>query len=164
MPARHQILNRIGLLGLGEVAAIMIDASIDASTDAIVKEQDESQALELKEQFERQQLEVRAKRENIPIVYVPKEHYRQLAPAMIHEQEEKYHCILIPAEEHEIQRMKEDAVPYIMPLKLPDIKVLQPAVYDAPHVKGGRYHEPPRDLKKKKKAKRRLQKQSRRRR
>ncbi len=47
---------------------------------------------------------------------------------------------------------------------LPDSAALQPAVYDAPRAKGGRYHEPPRDLKKKKKAKRRQQKQSRRRR
>lgn len=46
--------------------------------------------------------------------------------------------------------------------ELPDIKV-PAAVYDLPHVKGGRYQEPPRDLKKKKKAKRRQQKQARRR-
>lgn len=46
--------------------------------------------------------------------------------------------------------------------ELPDSAALQPAVYDAPHAKGGRYHEPPRDLRKKKKAKRRQQKQSRR--
>lgn len=45
---------------------------------------------------------------------------------------------------------------------MPDTSVLQSAVYDVPHVNGGRYHEPPRDLKKKKKAKRRMQKQSRR--
>ena len=160
MPVRHLILNGMGRLGLGEAAAKMIDASVDA----ISKPEDDAQAQALKEQFERQQLEERAKRENMPIVYVLKEQYRQLDPAMIHEQEEKHHCILIPAEEHEIQRMKEDAVPYTMPPKLPDIKMLQPAVYDLPHVKGGRYHEPPRDLKKKKKAKRRQQKQSRRKR
>ena len=160
MPVRHLILNGMGRLGLGEAAAKMIDASVDA----ISKPEDDAQAQALKEQFERQQLEERAKRENMPIVYVLKEQYRQLDPAMIHEQEEKHHCILIPAEEYEIQRMKEDAVPYTMPPKLPDIKMLQPAVYDLPHVKGGRYHEPPRDLKKKKKAKRRQQKQSRRKR
>ena len=45
-------------------------------------------------------------------------------------------------------------------LELPEIKV-PAAVYDLPHVKGGRYKEPPRDLKKKK-AKRRQQKQARR--
>ena len=160
MPVRHPILNGMGRLGLGEAAAKMIDASVDT----IVKEQGDAQAQELKEQFERQQLIERAKRENMPIVYVLKEQFRKLDPAMIHEQEEKHHCVLIPADEHEIQRMKEDAVPYTMPPKLPDIKMLTPAMYDVPHVKGGRYHEPPRDLKKKKKAKRRQQKQSRRKR
>lgn len=160
MPVRHPILGGLDRLGLGEAAAKMIAASVDT----IVKEQGEAQAQELKEQFERQQLEERAKREDMPIVYVLKEQYRQLDPAMIHEQEEKYHCILIPAEEHEIQRMKEDAVPYTMPPKLPDIKMLTTAVYDLQHVKGGRYHQPPRDLKKKKKAKRRAEKQARRKR
>lgn len=161
MPARHPIiLSGIGPLGLMNKAA---QAMIDASVDAVSKAQDDAQAQDLKEQFERQQLEERAKRENMPMVYVLKEQYRQLDPAMVREKEEKYHCVLIPAEEYEIQRMKEDAVEYTMPPKLPDIKVLQPAVYDLPHVKGGRYHEPPRDLKKKKKAKHRQQKQARRR-
>ena len=160
MPVRYPILGGLDRLGLGEAAAKMIDASVDT----IVKEQGDAQAQELKEQFERQQLIERAKRENMPIVYVLKEQFRKLDPAMIHEQEEKHHCVLIPADEHEIQRMKEDAVPYTMPPKLPDIKMLTPAMYDVPHVKGGRYHEPPRDLKKKKKAKRRQQKQSRRKR
>ncbi len=160
MPARHPIiLNGMGRLGLMNEAA---KAMIDASVDAVSKAQDDAKAQDLKEQFERQQLEERAKRENMPMVYVLKEQYRQLDPAMIREKEEKLHCVLIPAEEHEIQRMKEDAVPYTMPPKLPDIKMLPPAVYDMPHVKGGRYHEPPRDLKKKKKAKRRQQKQARR--
>jgi len=162
MPVNHPIiLNGMGRLGLMNEAA---QAMIDASVDAVSKAQDEAQAQDLKEQFERQQLEERAKRENMPMVYVLKEQYRQLDPAMIREKEEKYHCVLIPAEEHEIQRMKENAVEYTMPPKLPDVKMLQPAVYDIPHVKGGRYHEPPRDLKKKKKAKRRQQKQSRRKR
>lgn len=162
MPANHPIiLNGMGRLGLMNEAA---RAMIDASVDAVSKAQNEAQAQDLKEQFERHQLEERAKRENMPIVYVLKEQYRQLDPAMIREKEEKYHCVLIPAEEYEIQRMKEDAVQYTMPPKLPDVKMLQPAVYDLPHVKGGRYHEPPRDLKKKKKAKRRQQKQSRRKR
>lgn len=161
MPARHPIiLSGIGPLGLMNEAA---QAMIDASVDAVSKAQDDAQAQDLKEQFERQQLEERAKRENMPMVYVLKEQYRQLDPAMVREKEEKLHCVLIPAEEYEIQRMKEDAVEYTMPPKLPDIKVLQPAMYDLPHVKGGRYHEPPCDLKKKKKAKRRQQKQARRR-
>lgn len=161
MPARHPIiLNGMGHRGLMNAAA---DAMIAASVDAVSKAQDDDNAQDLKEQFERQQLEERAKRENMPMVYVPKEQYHQLYPSVIREKEEKYHCVIIPVEEYEIQRMKENAVEYTMPPELPDIKVLHPVVYDLPHVKGGRYHEPPRNLKKKKKAKRRQQKQARRR-
>ena len=155
MPVRHPILGEPARFGLEEAAAKMIDALSNA--------QEEEQAQELKEQFERQQLEERAKRENMPIVYVLKEQYRQLDAVMIHEQEEKHHCVLIPVEEHEMKRIKDDAVPYFMP-SMPDTSAImkQPDVYDLPPVKGGRYHEPPRDLKKKKKAKRRQQKQARR--
>ena len=155
MPVRYPILGGLDRLGLGEAAAKMIDASVDT----IVKQQDESPVEDMRKAFEEL-----AERENVPKVYILKEQFRKLDPAMIHEQEEKHHCVLIPADDYEIQRTKEEAVPYTMPPKLPDIKMLQPAVYDLPHVKGGRYHEPPRDLKKKKKAKRRQQKQSRRKR
>ena len=154
----------------GIIDRIAAQSMMGANSEEIAKAveditaQSEEQAEVLIDTEERRQLVERAKRENMPIVYVLKEQFRKLDPAMIHEQEEKYHCVLIPADEYEIQRMKEDVVPYTMPPKLPDIKMLQPAVYDLPHVKGGRYHEPPRDLKKKKKAKRRQQKQSRRKR
>jgi len=146
-------------------AQSMMGADSEEITKAVesIAAQSEEQAEVLRDLEERRQLEERAKRENMPIVYVLKEQFRKLDPAMIHEQEEKHHCVLIPADEYEIQRMKEEAVPYTMPPKIPDIKMLTPAVYDLPPVKGGRYHEPPRDLKKKKKAKRRMQKQSRRR-
>jgi len=146
-------------------AQSMMGADSEEITKAVesIAAQSEEQAEVLRDLEERRQLEERAKRENMPIVYVLKEQFRKLDPAMIHEQEEKHHCVLIPADEHEIQRMKEEAVPYTMPPKIPDIKMLTPAVYDVPHVKGGRYHEPPRDLKKKKKAKRRAEKQARRR-
>ena len=154
----------------GIIDRIAAQSMMGANSEEIAKAveditaQSEEQAEVLRDMEERRQLMERAKRENMPIVYVLKEQYRQFDPAMIRENEEKFHCVLIPADEYEIQRMKEDAVPYTMPPKLPDIKMLQPAVYDVPHVKGGRYHEPPRDLKKKKKAKRRQQKQSRRKR
>lgn len=148
----------MGLRGLMNEAA---EAMIAESVDAVSKAQDDDNAQDLKEQFERQQLEERAKRENMPMVYVLKEQYHQLYPSVIREKEEKYHCVLIPVEEYEIQRMKENAVEYTMPPEVPDARMLTPIV--TPHVKGGRYHEPPRDLKKKKKAKRRQQKQARRR-
>ena len=114
----------------------------------------------------------RAKAENLPMVYILKEQYAKIDPAIIHQKEAEFHCVFVPVEEHEMQRIKDDAVPYTVPytvphtipLKLSDIKMPTPAMYDVPHIKGGRYHEPPRDLKKKKKAKRRQQKQSRRKR
>ena len=136
---------------------------IEKAFDSLVS-QSEDQAFALREAEKRKELEERAKRENKTIVYVLKEQFYNFDPAMIVAQEERYNCVMIPIEEHEMQRIKDDAVPYTMPPKIPDIKMLTPAVYDLPHVKGGRYHEPPRDLKKKKKAKRRQQKQSRRKR
>ena len=153
----------------GLISRLAAQSMIGADADGIAKAvddltaQSEEQVGALRDLEERRQLEERAKRENMPIVYVLKEQFRKLDPAMIHEQEEKHHCVLIPADEYEIQRMKDDAVPFTMPPKLPDIDKLTPPVYSLPHIKGGRYHEPPRDLKKKKKAKRRQQKQSRRR-
>jgi hypothetical protein len=156
MPAPG-IIERIAAQSMAGADSEEIEKALES-----IAAQSEEQAEVLRDLEERRQLEERAKRENMPIVYVLKEQFRKLDPAMIHEQEEKHHCVLIPADEYEIQRMKEEAVPYTMPPKIPDIKMLTPAVYDVPHVKGGRYHEPPRDLKKKKKAKRRMQKQSRR--
>lgn len=146
-------------------AMSMVGADWEEIAKAVenITAQSEEQAEVLRDLVERRQLEERAKRENMPIVYVLKEQFRKLDPAMIHEQEEKHHCVLIPADDYEIQRMNEEAVPYTMPPKIPDIKMLTPAVYDLPHAKGGRYHEPPHDLKKRKKAKRRQQKKSRRR-
>ena len=155
MPVRYPILGGLDRLGLGEAAAKMIDASVDT----IVREQDESPVEDM-----RKALEELAERENVPKVYILKEQYEAIDPEIIHQKEAEHHCILVPVEKHEIERLRQEAVPYTMPPKMPDIKMLQPAVYDVPHVKGGRYHETPRDLKKKKKAKRRQQKQSRRKR
>jgi phosphopantetheinyl transferase (holo-ACP synthase) len=152
---------------IGRIAAkAMIGADAEEINKAAEKlvAQSEEEVQAYKEMVERQQLEELAERENLPKVYVLKEAFRKLDPATIHELEEKHNCVMIPADEYEIQRMKENAVPYTMPPKLLDIKMLTPAVYDVPHVKGGRYHEPPRDLKKKKKAKRRAEKQARRKR
>jgi hypothetical protein len=145
----------MGRLVPGEAAANMFDASLDT----IVKEQDESLVEDM-----RKTLKELSERENVQKVYIPKKHYDAIDPEIIRQKEAEFNCVIIPVDEHEMKRVKDYAVPYTMPPKLPDIKMLQPAVYDLPHVKGGRYHEPPRDLKKKKKAKRRQQKKSRRKR
>ena len=153
MPVRYTTLGGFDRLGPGEAAAKMIDASVYT----IVREQGESPVEDM-----RKALEELAERENVPKVYILKEQYEAIDTDIIHQQEAEHHCIFIPVEEHEMMRIKDNAVPYTMPPKLPDIKMPQPVVRDLPHVNGGRYHEPPRDLKKKKKAKRRQQKQSRR--
>jgi hypothetical protein len=147
-------MSKIPLNGLGIVGRETLKASISAGADSLTM-------AEIKESTE--DIINRAKAENLPMVYILKEQYAKIDPAIIHQKEAEFHCVLVPVEEHEMQRIKDDSVPYTMPPKIPDIKMLSPAVYDLPHVKGGRYHEPPRDLKKKKKAKRRMQKQSRRR-
>ena len=152
----------------GLIERIAAQSMIGSDAEEIAKAveditaQSEEQVELLRELSVRKELEERAERENRPKVYILKDSYHKLNPTMIATQEEKYHCVLIPVDEHEIQSMKEDAVPYTMPPKIPDIKMLSPAVYDLPRIKGGRYHEAPRDLKKKKKSKRRQQKQSRR--
>lgn len=159
MPVRYLRLGGLDRLGLVEAASKMIDSSVDT----IVNEQGESPVEDM-----RKALEELAESENLPKVYILKDQYEMIDPEIIHQKEAEFHCVLVPVEEHEMKRVKDDAVPYTvpytMPLKLPDIKMPTPAMYDVPHVKGGRYHEPPRDLRKKKKAKRRQQKQSRRKR
>ena len=157
MPVRYPILVGLDRLGLGEAAAKMIDASVDT----IVKEKDESPVEDM-----RKALEELAERENVPKVYMLKEQYESIDPEIIHQKEAEFHCVLVPVEEHEMKRIKDDAVPYTMPPKLPDIKILQPSVYDMPHVNGSKHFGgrwEPKDYAKKKKAKRRQQKQARRR-
>ena len=148
---------------------------IEKDFDSLVS-QSEDQTFALRQAEKRRQLEERAIREKKLIVYVPKEQFYNFDPARIVAQEEQYNCVMIPIDEHELQKKKKSANKIVsfddplcvaslptMPPELPDIKMLTPAVYDVPHVKGGRYHEPTRDLRKKKKAKRRQQKQARRR-
>ena len=137
------------------------DAEDIAKTVEGLMAQSEEQVEMFRDLEKRRQLEERAKRENMPIVYILKDQFHQLNPAMIHAQEERCHCVMIPVEEYEIQRMKDEAVPYTMPPELPDAKMLTPTVCNLPDFKSQHYRELPRDLKKKKKAKRRQQKQSR---
>lgn len=152
---------------IGRIAAkSMLGVEAEDITKAVesLTAQTEGEAEALRELAERSRLENRAESENKAKVYILKEQYRQLDPAKILKHEEKAHCVLIPAEEYEIQKMNDAAVPYTMSLTMPYLEMPSLAMYDLPHVKGGRYHKPPRDLKNKKKAKRRQQKQSRRKR
>lgn len=157
MPVRHPILNGLGRLGLSEQSAPMIDAFIDTMN----KEAEQPNVEDL-----RQQLVEKAKAENKPMVYMPKAEYAKLDPAIIHQHEEKAHCIIVPAEQADIDRLRQEAVPYTMPPPMPERPEI--LIHDVPHVgKIGGNKTPkilPKDYAKKKKAKRKMQKQSRRKR
>lgn len=105
-----------------------------------------------------------------PKVFILREQYDKLDPAVIREKQEEAHCILVPVERDEMDRIRQEAVVYTpvpeMP-KVPEILWQEPSPYfegasigkSHKHI-GGRYT--PKDYAKKKKAKRRQQKHSRR--
>ncbi len=109
--------------------------------------------------------------QELPKVFILREQYDKLDPAVIREKQEEAHCILVPVERDEMDRIRQEAVVYTpmpeMP-KLPDIIWQEPLPYyrganigkSYKHI-GGR--QDPKDYAKKKKAKRRQQKQARRR-
>ena len=107
----------------------------------------------------------------LPKVFLLREQYDKLDPAFIRKKQEDAHCILVPVERDEMDRIRQESVVYTpmpeMP-KLPDIIWQEPSPYyggsnigkSYKHI-GGR--QDPKDYAKKKKAKRRQQKQARRR-
>jgi len=109
--------------------------------------------------------------QELPKVFILREQYDKLDPAVIREKQEEAHCILVPVERDEMDRIRQEAVVYTpapeMP-KLPEIIWQEPSPYygganickSHKHI-GGR--QDPKDYAKKKKAKRRQQKQARRR-
>jgi len=109
--------------------------------------------------------------QEMPKVFILREQYDKLDPAVIREKQEEAHCILVPVELDEMEWIRQGAVVYIqapeMP-KLPETLWQEPSPYYGganigkghKHI-GGRYE--PKGYAKKKKAKRRQQKQARRR-
>ena len=99
-------------------------------------------------------------------VYMPQDAYDRLSPEMIAEREAACHCKIVPVDECEMKRIKDDAVPYTMPPpmpKIPEIVMLNNPYYG----KTGGNKTPsiePKNYCKKKKAKRRAEKQARRKR
>ena len=105
-------------------------------------------------------------------IRIPKSFYDKMSPERIKEKEEEYGCIIVPEEFVDID---EKARVFTNRMEVPEVPDARMAArrfgktdggigltpIAIPHVKGGRYHEPPRNLKKKKKAKRRQQKQGR---
>lgn len=108
--------------------------------------------------------------QELPKVFILREQYDKLDPAVIREKQEEAHCILVPIERDEMDRIRQEAVVYTKPPempKLPEILWQEPSPYYGSanigkcykHI-GGR--QDPKDYAKKKKAKRRHQKQARR--
>jgi len=99
-------------------------------------------------------------------VYMLQDAYDRLLPEMIADREAAYHCKIVPVDEYEMKRIKDDAVPYTMPPPMP--KIPEIVMLDNPHRgKPGGNKTPriePKDYRKKKKAKRRAEKQARRKR
>ena len=109
--------------------------------------------------------------QELPKVFILREQYDKLDTAIIREKQEEAHCILVPVERDEMDRIRQEAVVYTpMPEipKVPEILWQEPSPYygGASIGKGHKHiggHQDPKDYAKKKKAKRRQQKQARRR-
>ena len=109
--------------------------------------------------------------QELPKVFILREQYDKLDPAFIRKKQEEAHCILVPVERDEMDRIRQGTFVYTsvpeMP-KVPEVLLQEPLPYYGgasickghKHI-GGRYD--PKDYAKKKKAKRRQQKQARRR-
>lgn len=113
---------------------------------------------------------VDVRNQELPKVFILREQYDKLDPAVIREKQEEAHCILVPAERDEMDRIRQEAVAYTkapeMP-KLPEILWQKPSpYYGGENIGKGHKHiggrQEPKDYAKKKKAKRRQQKQARR--
>lgn len=109
--------------------------------------------------------------QELPKVFILREQYDKLDPAVIREKQEEAHCILVPVERDEMDWIRQEAVAYTnVPemSKLPEILWQEPSpYYGGANIGKGHKHiggrQDPKDYAKKKKAKRRQQKQARRR-
>lgn len=108
--------------------------------------------------------------QKLPKVFILREQYDELDPAVIREAQEEEHCILIPVGRDEMDRIRQESVVYTKPPempKLPEILWQEPSpYYGGANIGKGHKHiggrQDRKDYAKKKKAKRRQQKQARR--
>ena len=103
-------------------------------------------------------------RNNLPKAYILKSIYDEMSEEHIKSIESKNEYILVPVEEEELERLKQNAVPYTMPLtmsKPPEIQFLEPCVSVGRIGSGKTPKIFPKDYAKKLKKKQRIQKQSR---
>jgi hypothetical protein len=108
--------------------------------------------------------------QELPKVFILKEQYDKLDPAVIREKQEKAHCILVPVEQEELDRLRQEAIVYTKMPEMPKVPEIlwqePPHYYGGSGIGHGHKHiggrQESKDYAKKKKAKRRAQKQARR--
>jgi len=103
----------------------------------------------------------------VPKVYMLRKNYEKIDPTFIREQEKQHSCVIVPVDEAEMQRLREQTVVYTAPppmQEIPDVFFQDLSHIDLSGTPGG--NKPlkirPKDYCKKKRAKRRAQKQARR--
>lgn len=103
----------------------------------------------------------------VPKVYMLRKNYEKIDPTDIREQEKQLCCVIVPVDEAEMQRLREQKVVYTAPplmQEIPDVFFQNLSHIDLRGTPGG--NKPPKirpkDYCKKKRAKRRAQKQARR--
>ena len=108
--------------------------------------------------------------QELPKVFVLKDKYEKMTPDFIRDKEQEAHCILVPVDQEEMERIRQEAIAYTMPPEMPKVPEViwkEPSQYygGANLCKGHKHiggRQEPKDYAKKKKAKRRQQKQPRR--
>ena len=95
-------------------------------------------------------------RNNLPKAYILKAKYDEMSEEQIKSLEAKNEYVLVPVEEEELERLKQNAVPYRMPMMMP-----KPCVHVGRIRSGKTPKILPKDYAKKCKKKQRIQKQSR---
>jgi hypothetical protein len=106
-----------------------------------------------------------------PKVFILREQYDKLDPTIIREKQEELHCILVPVERDEMDKIRQEAVAYTKVPEMPELPEIlwqaPPPYYGGANVGKGYKHiggrQKSKGYDKKKKAKRRQQKQARRR-
>lgn len=152
MPVNKLPLNGLGRLGLIQASALLAGAGA-------INVQDDAQAVEdFKEAIEEEE------RRRLPQVYVLREQYEKMDEEQIKKVEYDNHCVLVPVEQGEIDRLRQDSIPFTMPpmTKAPDIRLLTP--YYGRSGKPGGNKTPkiaPKNYASKKRAKRKQEKKSR---
>lgn len=103
-------------------------------------------------------------RNNLPKAYILKAKYDEMSEEQIKSLEAKNEYVLVPVEEEELERLKQNAVLYTMPMtmsKHTQLPILEPCVRVG-RIGSCKTHKIlPKDYAKKRKKKQRLQKQSR---